>query len=320
MKTSVVCSGLVCFFLISFYALTPPPSARAKPPKGSAKPFSWVSPISADRLKKGGLPEGIRHSVFRSPSMGIDVGYYIYLPPGYDDAKNAERRYPVVYHLHGGRPGSESKSVRLAVFVDQAVRKREIAPTIYVFPNGGPMSWYNYPKKENGMGEDVFVKELIPHIDAKWRTMGKRSGRAIEGFSQGGRGTTRIMFKYPELFASAAPGGSGYEPEKHIQENEGWESETIRFLPIGYNAWDLAAKYAARQDRPKLPILIWVGTKGFNYQFNLKFSDYLNELKVPHKMLVVEGIDHSAFRIYEKRGLELMQFHQRNFKTATDSR
>ncbi len=53
------------------------------------------------------------------------------------------------------------------------------------------------------------MKEVIPHIDKTYRTIGKREGRAIEGFSQGGRGTTRIMFKYPELFCSAAPGGQG---------------------------------------------------------------------------------------------------------------
>ncbi len=307
MRTFIILSILV-FINHSLLAQNSP----KKPPAS----FSWVNTIPESRLKKISLPKGIRHASFQSPSMGLEVGYYIYLPPGYGDAENKDRRYPVVYHLHGGRPGSESKSVRISTFVDKAIKNGDIEATIYVFPNGGPMSWYNFPKKENGLGEDVFVKELIPHIDKKWRTIGKASGRGIEGFSQGGRGTTRIMFKYPELFASAAPGGSGYEPEKRIQENDGWESKNLRFLPIGYNAWDLAAKYAARKDRPKLPIMLWVGTKGFNYEFNLKFSDYLTELKIPHEKLIIEGVDHSAVRNYQKRGLELMQFHQRNFKAA----
>jgi endo-1,4-beta-xylanase len=62
--------------------------------------------------------------------------------------------------------------------------------------------------------------------------------------------------------------------------------------------------------------MLWVGTKGFNYEFNLKFSDYLTELKIPHEKLIIEGVAHSAVRNYEKRGLELMQFHQQNFKAA----
>ena len=56
-----------------------------------------------------------------------------------------------------------------------------------------------------------------------------------------------------------------------------------------------------------------MGTKGFNYEFNLKFSKYLDGLKIPHDKLVVEGVAHSAKGIYEKRGLELMKFHADNF-------
>ncbi len=286
----------------------------AAPAQENAPKFSWVSPIPEARLAAMNLPEGLKHGTFKSPSMGLEVGYYIYLPPGYEEAKNAERRYPVVYHLHGGRPGGESKSIRLSSFVDAAIKAGEIAPTIYVFPNGGPMSWYNYPRIANGGGEDVFVKETIPHIDANYRTLGKQ-GRALEGFSQGGRGTTRILFKHPELFVSAAPGGSGYEPEKRVQENNGAESDTVVFAP-GYNAWDLAKKFADRDDRPALPIRIWVGTECFNYEFNLKFSDYLKELGIDHDTLIAEGVDHSAQRFYEQRGLELMRWHQANFAKA----
>ena len=181
------------------------------------------------------------------------------------------------------------------------------------------MSWYNYRQIENGQGEDVFVKELIPHIDATYRTRG-REGRAIEGFSQGGRGTTRIMFRHPELFVSAAPGGSGYEPEKRIQDNGGAESEKVVFAE-GDNTWDLAKAYVDRgESRPRFPIRLWVGTKGFNYEFNLKYSEYLDELGIEHDKLVAEGVDHSAQRFYEKRGDELMQWHQANFKKAQEAR
>lgn len=124
---------------------------------------------------------------------------------------------------------------------------------------------------------------------------------------------------HPELFVSVSPGGSGYEPEKRVQENDGAESETIRFAP-GDNAWDLAERYGRAMQAPSLNILIWVGTKGFNYEYNLKFSNYLNKLGVKHRKLVVEGVDHSAFGIYEKRGLELMRFHQENFRSRKDYR
>lgn len=275
-------------------------------PKRKQPTFSWSKPVPREQLTRMGLPEQLVHRTFKSPSMGIEVGYFIYLPSAYE--KDSERAFPVVFHLHGGRPGGEGKSIKLASFVHEAIESEKIQPTIYVWPNGGPMSWYNYPQIENGQGEDVFVKELIPHIRETYRTR----ELAIEGFSQGGRGTTRIMFRHPELFVSAAPGGSGYEPEKRIQENDGAESERVVFAS-GYNAWDLATEYAGRPDKDKLPILIWVGTKCFNYEFNLKFSEYLESLEIPHDLLVVEEVDHSAVRTYEKKGDELMQFHQQSF-------
>jgi len=276
--------------------------------KQKAKPFQWVNTSTK------ALPQGVRHATFQSASMQLRVGYTIYLPPSYSTGSKV--RFPVVYHLHGGRPGNELKAIQLARFVDKAIKEKEIKPMIYVFPNGGPVSWYNYPQIKNGAGENVFIKELIPHIDKTYRSIGSSKGRAIEGFSQGGRGTTRIMFKHPHLFSSAAPGGSGYEPEQRVRDNNGAESERVKFAP-GYNTWDLAKKYSERKGRPKLPILLWVGTKGFNYEFNLKFSKFLQKLKIPHSKLIIEGAKHSASQIYEMRGLDLMKFHQKNFAESS---
>jgi endo-1,4-beta-xylanase len=120
------------------------------------------------------------------------------------------------------------------------------------------------------------------------------------------------MLKYPELFACAAPGGSGYEPEKRIQDNDGAESENVVFA-TGYNTWDLAESYAQREDKKRLPVMLWVGTKGFNYEFNLKYSEFLKSLGIPHDMIIAPEIAHSASGIYEIRGDELMGFHQKHF-------
>jgi enterochelin esterase-like enzyme len=274
------------------------------------QPFSWVAPKQeADGTKKS-RPDSVKHRTFKSASMGVDVGYYIYLPPGYE---TSQEKYPVVYHLHGGRPGGEYKAVQLARYVDSAIQKRTIKPTIYVFPNGGPVSWYDMPEMKQGMGESVFVKELVPHIDATYRTWGTREGRALEGYSQGGRGTTRIMFKYPELFLSVAPGGSGYGTERRIQENDGYENDKLRFMPVGYNTWDLAKTFAERKDRPRLNILVWDGTKCFNYEYNKEFSRYLKELNIAHEFLWINDVPHTATGSYDVSGDDIMRHHQKTF-------
>lgn len=278
---------------------------KKKPAKKPPAPFRWVN-----KLPKTGLPDGVKHGIFKSPSMKVDVGYCIYLPPSYEKKQNADKRYPVVYYLHGGRPGSETKSVKLTAHIDKAMRKGDVPDMIYVFVNGGKVSHYNTPQFDS-MGEDVFVKELIPHVDATYRTIAKRESRGLEGFSQGGRGTTRIMLKHPDLFSSCAPGGAGHSTEKSISENNGRENENLVFAE-GYNTWDLARAYA-KNPKPPLRILVHVGTKGFNYENNLEYMEFLTSLKIPYERLIVEGVPHSAGLIYEKRGLELMKFHAANF-------
>lgn len=279
------------------------PEARAKKKQ---PPFRWVNPPKQ-------LPERVQHSTFESPSMGVQVGYCVYLPVEYE--VHSEQRFPVVYYLHGGRPGSESKSVKLAKWIHQYMQDDDIGPMIYVFVNGGPVSHYNMPDRPEAQGADVFIKELIPHVDRTYRTIASRNGRAIEGFSQGGRGTTRLMFRYPELFCSAAPGGAGHETEKRISEEGGKESDKLIFAK-GDNTYDLARQYAnriAKSQAAELSIMVHVGTKGFNYRNNLAYMEFLDTLRIPYEKLIVEGASHSAHQIYERQGKRLLQFHARNF-------
>lgn len=311
---------LLAFLAIAVSASAAPPASPSSPPqttqqnrkqarnkkKKQPAPFRWVNPLKQKIA-------GVEHHVFRSPSMQRDVGYCIYLPPQYH--QDSKLRLPVVYYLHGGRPGSELKSVKLAPRIDEHIRSGAAPPMIYVFVNGGPVSHYNLPKRDQAMGEDVFIQELIPHIDQTYRTIAERAGRGLEGFSQGGRGTSRIMFKHPHLFCSAAPGGGGYATEKRISEENGRENDNLVFAP-GYNTWDLARKYAAREDKPQpaLRILIHVGAKGFNYENNLEYMKFLESLKIPFERLIVPEAPHSAAVIYEKAGLKLLKFHAANFQ------
>jgi len=299
--------SLFCLVFFGLLLATPfSATAQSKKPAVS-KEFSWVNPIPS-RLQH----ERLEHHTFTSPSMKQDVGYCIYLPEAYQQAKNA--RFPVIYYLHGGRPGSETKSIQLVSIIDEHISAGTIPPMIYVFVNGGPVSHYNMPNRPEAQGADVFVKELIPHIDATYRTVAKREGRGIEGFSQGGRGTTRIMFRHPELFVSAAPGGSGYATEKRISENDGFENPKLQFGP-GDNTWDLA-RAAAKGSRELPRILVHVGTKDFNYEANLEYMDLLEELNIPFEKLIVPDVPHSAKGIYEKEGLVLLKFHAENFRKS----
>ena len=312
MPRIVVRAGLAALLLVLIGSTHQVAQAQGQKKQKPNAPFNWVNPPSK---AYAGLP--IQHKTFRSQSMGTDVGYCIYLPPGYDQSELMETRYPVVYYLHGGRPGSELKSVGLSAFIEKAIRSDRIPPMIYVFINGGPMSHYDYPQIKNGQGESVFIEELIPHIDSNYRTIASREGRGIEGFSQGGRGTSRIMFRHPELFCSAAPGGGGFATEKKISENNGHENDRVVFAE-GYNAYDTARLYASSKKQKQYPlrILVHVGTKGFNYDNNLAYMQFLNQLGIEFEKLIVQDAPHSARIIYEQQGDALMKFHAHNFSGA----
>ena len=306
-------AGLAILLLVVSGSTDQGAQAQGKKKQKSSDPFSWVNQPS-----KASVEVPIQHKTFRSQSMGADVGYCIYLPPNYEKSERTKSRYPVVYYLHGGRPGSELKSIGLSACIEKAIQSNRVPPMIYVFINGGPMSHYDYPQIENGQGESVFIEELIPHIDSTYRTIASRKGRGIEGFSQGGRGTARIMFRHPELFCSAAPGGGGFATEKKISENDGHESDRVVFAE-GYNAYDTARLYASSEKQKQYPlrVLIHVGTKGFNYENNLEYMKFLNQLGIKFEKLVVQDVPHSAHKIYERQGDALMKFHAQNFSDAS---
>jgi dipeptidyl aminopeptidase/acylaminoacyl peptidase len=177
-------------------ATTGPVTDQAKPAKYDYGTMEWVDP---DRSE----PEGTKYKTFRSKTIDADVSYLVYLPPDYE--KDEARRYPVLYSLHasGGTPGRDARG--LLARMAPAIRDGRIPPMIVVFPNGlRGATMYSDSKDGRYPVESVIVKDLIPHVDATYRTVASREARALEGFSMGGFGAAHFGFKYPELFGVVA--------------------------------------------------------------------------------------------------------------------
>jgi len=88
--------------------------------------------------------------------------------------------------------------------------------------------------------------------------------RSIEDYSQGGRGTLRIAFEFPELFHSASAGSAGVHHEKRISENKGQESDQIGFAPGGRSLDPCPKLRPAQQGKfpLQLPLIHWKLPKG----------------------------------------------------------
>lgn len=235
--------------------------------------------------------------------MQIDVGYSIYLPPAY--AKDPATRFPVVYWLHGGGGNELTGAPTIAPAADQAITAGELPPMIIVFINGGP-AWHYDDPAAGQLGETAFISELIPLIDRDYRTIPDRRHRAIEGMSMGGRGTTRGIFKHPELFCSAAPVAAGFGNEqKAVDAGQHLDN----------NVFFLAKKYAANPV-PPVRLLLVIGTKDFNHASNLDYMKFLDELKLPFGKIILEGVSHSNPEYYAQLKVATLQFHAESFQLA----
>lgn len=128
----------------------------------------------------------------------------VYLPPGY--AAEPDRRYPVVYQLHGWLPGAEQWAgmIDLRQGADNAIASGRAREMIVVLPDaqsvfGGAM--YS-TSVTSGDFEGFVARDLVEYIDANYRTIPERASRGLSGHSMGGYGTLRIAMKYPELYSS----------------------------------------------------------------------------------------------------------------------
>jgi endo-1,4-beta-xylanase len=256
------------------------------------------------------LPSGLTQYAFRSPSNNADVGYSVYLPPSY--AANPTKRFPVVYWLHGAN-GNEIKSLWLAKFIDNAVKGNKMRAMIVVFPNAGGRSMWCDVYDGTVLTESMLIKELIPLIDSKFRTINHRSGRFLEGFSMGGFGSARLLFKYPELFSSAVTYGSPYNNASSIIQTAEYSTafgNNSNYFTAN-SPYTLGQEYSNRSDKNLLPIRmrIVVGSEDPNLSLNTQFKSFLYFLKIPSQYVELTGVKHDPQPYYQAVGIEGFNFH-----------
>lgn len=134
-----------------------------------------------------------------SKILDENVSYSIYLPPDY---KTSDRRYPVVYLLHG-YSDDETAWIQFGEVnqaTDRGIASRDIPPMIIVMPDARVTFYVNdYQGKDRY--EDMIFREFIPFIDATYRTRAKKEFRAVSGLSMGGFGSLVWALHHPDVFS-----------------------------------------------------------------------------------------------------------------------
>jgi S-formylglutathione hydrolase FrmB len=215
--------------------------------------------------------------------------YRVIVPSNYDG--KSDRRYPVIYLLHG-----------LSGHFDNWTDKTKVRSYaadynfIIVMPEGDD-GWYtDSVTVPNDKYETYIIKELIPEIDKKFRTLADREHRIIAGLSMGGYGSIKFGLKYSHLFSLVGSFSGAFDaPMRTKKSGNNWPS-----IPIVFGAEDSKARpennifdILRGFDQQKLASIPYIyfscGTEDPFITINRDFDSLLIEKKVPHEFRELPG-------------------------------
>lgn len=281
---------------------------------GTAAPRSgggaaWVRPpVSAP---------GVTRQVFHSAAAGTDVSFEVYTPPEYN--RDAARRFPVIYWLHGTASGNTGVAP-LSGWFDRGIRAGKMPPVLVVFPNGLNISMWCDSKDGRVPMETILIRELLPYVDSHFRTVADRRGRVLEGFSMGGYGAARLGFKYPELFGAVSNFAGGpldleFAGPRATQNPR--ERSTILNTTYGGDLRYFAAQSpltlmeAHREALQKnLNLRMVVGSLDETADLNRDFSNQLTRLGIPHTFQKIPGVEHKPMPLFQGMGEDFWAFYR----------
>lgn len=185
-------SRVVLYLLSGITLLTVPVSVQAQ----------------ATGVPKGGSIEKIKvHGVSLEGNLEGDPAereVFVYLPPSY--ASQPNRRYPVLYFIHGYGATAEAywKLMTVPATADKLMGAGTVHEMILVNPDAHTIydgSMYS-DSPTTGNWEAYITHDLVSYIDSHYRTIADKDSRGLAGHSMGGYGTLRLAMKYPNVFSS----------------------------------------------------------------------------------------------------------------------
>ena len=187
---------------------------------GSQTYFGWNTetsgvevPDSVDFYTPKEVPHGeVRTRWYLSKTTGQWRRAQVYTPPDYD--RNPAKRYPVLYLQHGSGENDTSwvKQGRVSFILDNLIAAKSMVPMMVVMENGmvatkpgaAPLETAGAGRggpRGNSAFEEVVINDLIPMIDAPYRTIANREQRAIAGLSMGAGQAMQIGLGHLDQFS-----------------------------------------------------------------------------------------------------------------------
>jgi S-formylglutathione hydrolase FrmB len=233
---------------------------------------------------------------FQSKLINATLPYSVVLPTDYDTSPTS--RYPVLYLLHG-LTGHYSDWLSRTNLADYAAQYRLIVVT----PEGND-SWYiDSAGAPSEKYESYILKELIPDVQQRYRTIEARYGRAIAGLSMGGYGAVKFGLKSPATFVFAASMSGAFGVTRWTEQDVGaarWQTSLKLFGAMGSETRKQNDLFELIKQLPAngasgLPFFYFdTGTEDSPriYSYNRELSGLMAEKKIPHEYRELPG-DHS---------------------------
>jgi enterochelin esterase-like enzyme len=199
------------------------------------------------------VPHGqLREIYFYSKSTDSSRRAFVYTPPGYD--QNSDQRYPVLYLQHGWGENEYGWAVqgRTAWIMDNLIAEKKTRPFIIVMTYGmtndtRPGGLRNF---DISHFETVLVGELVPYVDANFRTMAEQSNRAMAGLSMGGMETKMITLKNLDKFSHIGLFSGGTISMDDVNKASGFK-EKVKLVFVSYGSRELGGDRTNRGGDPK---------------------------------------------------------------------
>ena len=254
------------------------------------------------------VPHGNVNAVwYNSPVLNGTRRMQIYLPPGYE---KSNKKYPVMYLLHGGGGDEEAwlSRGRANFILDNLIASGKAVPMIVVITNGNPNTTAAPLSRQmnrtgnigggpagmaTGQFEKSLVEDVIPFVETNYRVIADAGHRAIGGFSMGGFQTQNITNANPDkfkyicvmsmgLFSAFSNRGGEYDKETHLKQLT-----------------------ALKEAKPKI-YYIGIGKDDFLYQSTVNLRAMYDEIGLKYIYRESEGThDWNSWRLYLKEFLPM---------------
>lgn len=273
-------------------------------------PYFIVPGGQGDYYLNQNVPHGTVSKVwYHSDILNLDKRMSVYTPAEYNNPKNKNKKYPVLYLLHGMGGDEESwlSTGRTAQIMDNLIAQGKAEPMIVVIPNGNTMHQSAPGESGEGMYQpysaysmdgtyEPTFGEIMKFVDSNYRTIAKKSSRAIAGLSMGGFHSCYISLNYPTSFDYVGLFSSAFTNADQCGADA--YNDKVEKMTKLFNA------------NPKL-YFIAIGKTDFLYSANQNYLKQLNDNGFGDRY---EYFESEGGHIWRNWRLYLSMFAQRLFK------